>query len=110
MLKAQICETDFVLDYSKTKCIPGPGNYTLFPLCFTCIVLSAFVLIAKAKSKQTIIVSNIIAFISLVEAVGIFMQVILAYQIGLFATFALSLISILFLYGCNFFFWILYLK
>ena len=73
MLKAQICENGFQLNYAKNKCIPLPGKYAIFPLCFTCIVLSAGVLMAWFKNRETIIVSNVIAAISLVEAVGIFM-------------------------------------
>lgn len=41
---------------------------------------------------------------SLVETIGILMQLILSYQMGVYSTFALTLLSALFLYGSNLFF------
>jgi hypothetical protein len=60
--------------------------------------------------QETDITSNLIALISPIETIGIFAQAIQAYELGIFSTFGLSLISLLFLVGSNLFFFLNFLK
>ena len=72
--------------------------------------LSFLVIISWIKYKTTLVSTNIIAAMSLVETIGILIQLILAYEMGVYSTFALTLIAALFLYGSNLFFAAVFLK
>ncbi len=47
---------------------------------------------------------------SLIETIGILWQLILAYEMGVYSTFSLTLLAALFLYGSNLFFAAVFLK
>lgn len=47
---------------------------------------------------------------SLVETIGILMLIGLAYEMGVYSTFGLALVALIFLYGSNLFFTIVFLK
>ena len=79
LLVAQICEEGYVLNVNKDKCIPVPGKYAPFPLIFACIFLTILAYISRLKESSTLIVSTIVAFISLIETVGILTLIIHAY-------------------------------
>lgn len=110
MLKSQICKDGFTLNKAKDRCIPGPGTYVPFPLCFACLFLTLIILVSWVKYKQTLISSNVIAAMSMVKTIGLLMQIILAYEMGVYSTFGLSLTAAFFLYGSNLFFSALFLK
>jgi hypothetical protein len=71
ILKAEICDHNFRLNYSKTACIPAPGKYAPFPLLLASFFLTMIAVASKIKYKPTLLVTNIIAFLSLVEGVGL---------------------------------------
>ncbi|CDW75779.1 UNKNOWN [Stylonychia lemnae] len=110
ILKAQICENGFKLNIAKDKCIPAHGYFAPFPLCFSCLFLSMIVILSWIKYRNTLVISNIIAIVSLVETIGILMLIILSYQIGVYSTFGLALVALLFLYGSNLFFAVVFMK
>ncbi len=68
------------------------------------------VLLSYAKHKETLIVTNVIALVSVVESIGILAQIGLSFQMGIFSTFGLSMVSGVFLYGSNAFFTLVYMK
>ena len=93
---------------NKDKCIPVPGKYAPFPLIFACVFLTILAYISRLKASSTLIVSTIIGFISIIETIGILTLIIHAYKLGLKSTFGLSLAGLLFLYGINLFFSLIY--
>ena len=109
-LKVQVCENGFTLNVARDKCVPGPGSCVPFPMIITICVLSLPIWLSYYRTKQTRVSTNLIAVISFIESVGIFVQTIEAYNMGVYSTFALTLLSLLFTYGCNMFFCIIYLK
>ena len=54
--------------------------------------------------------SNLIAVWSFIETIGILVEIILGYLMGIFSAFGLNLVGGLFLIGCNLFFCIVYEK
>jgi hypothetical protein len=110
LLKNQACVNGFRLNYADTACIPAPGAYAPYPLLLTCLCLICIAAASKYKYKPTLLITTIIGLVSLVEGCGLILQTILAYRIGLYATFALTLVALLFHYGCNVFFCLIYLK
>ena len=109
-LKVQVCEHGSRLNPAKDKCVPGPGKYVPFPLLIVCALLSLPVFVSYSKSRLTRVSSSLIALFSLMETVGLLVQTVLAYAMGVYATFALSLVALLFQYGCNLFFTMVYVK
>ena len=81
-----------------------------FPLLISCALIIIIVSSSWFKYRTTLIPTNLIAGFSIVESIGIFVQLILAYQMGVYSTFSLTLIAALFLYGSNLFFGIVFLK
>ena len=109
-LNVQVCKPGYQLNYAKDRCIPMSGYFAPFPLCIACILLSTIVFGSWLKFKETLVVTNLIAIMSIIETIGIFIQFILAYIMGLYSTFALTLVSFLFLFGSNLFFTLVFLK
>ena len=99
-----------MLNQGKDRCIPVPGKYLPFPLLIACGCLSLMVIVSYVRKRETQVVSNLIAVWSLIETVGIFVEIILGYLMGIYSAFGLSLVSGLFLIGCNLFFCIIYDK
>ena len=56
------------------------------------------------------LVTNLIVGISFIETLAIFVLAITAYDMGVYSTFGLALLALLFLYGSNMFFCLVFLK
>jgi len=58
------------LNIDKTRCIPQPGDYIPFPLIICCFFLSLLAVASKIRNKNSLLFTNIVAFISFIEFVG----------------------------------------
>ena len=105
---AQICEEGYKLNVNKDRCIPIPGSYVPFPLIIACLLLAILAYVSEVKIRSSLAVTNVIAFISIIEFVGILVLVVTARNIGLKSTFGLALAGLLFLLGANLFFGLIY--
>lgn len=110
ILSAKVCDGDFLLNLSKDRCIPLPGNYVPFPLLITSGFMLVIILGSWIITRKTQIVTNLIGTLSFIETIGILSQLVLSYQMGIFSTFGLTIVAAFFLYGTNLFFCMIFLK
>lgn len=55
-------------------------------------------------------VTNIVCAISIFETIGLLMLVSMTYEMGVYSAFGLSLVALIFLYGSNVFFAVVFVK
>jgi len=110
VLAAQVCDDGFKLNYNKTKCIPGSPQFVPFPLLITAILFLLLAGLSKFYDKGSLFLTNSIAGLSILESAGTMLQIYLAYELGVWSTFGLSILALVFLFGCNLFFFLIYLK
>ena len=109
-LASQICEDGSVLNFAKTKCIPGSPSHAFFPLLISALILLLLSYLSSRKFKDSLFYSNSIAFLSLLETIGIFWLLIEADRMGVAPSIALAAVALLFLIGCNLFFTFMFWK
>ena len=109
-LKAQICEGSDVLNYDKTKCIPKPEILVPFPLTILAIIGAVVIVWDKCKNRESRFYANMICMLSVLETVGLLFLVGLSAEYGIRPSFSLSFCALVFLYGLNLFFFVIYLK
>jgi hypothetical protein len=109
-LAAQVCSHGSVLNYSKTKCIPGSPTYVPFPLLILAAVGALVCYISSRRHKGSLFLTNTIAFWGLLETVGIFWLLVQADEMGVLPSIALTAIALMFLLGCNLFFIFMFCK
>jgi hypothetical protein len=99
-----------VLNYDKTKCIPKPEILVPFPLTILAIIGTAIIALDKRKHPESRFYANLICLLSVLETVGLLFLVGLSSDYGIRPSFSLSFCALMFLYGLNLFFFVIYLK
>lgn len=110
LLSAQVCEGNDILNYDKTKCIPIPGLLIPFPLTIMTLIGLVVFVKDKLKNPESRLVTNLIALLSILETIGLIFVVVLSNSYGIKPTFMLSTVALVFTYGFNLFFSLVYLR
>jgi hypothetical protein len=108
ILKSQICEEGYRLNSLRDRCIPESQAYVPFPLLITAALLSLPIAYSKWRHPETLAPSCLIVVLSLTESIGLYVQLVHSYQLGIFSTFGLTLVAAGFLYGANLFMMLLF--
>jgi len=98
------------LNYSKTKCVPGSPSFIPFPLLITGIVCIIASYISSRRHKDSLFFTNSIAFLSILETIGILWMLLESDAMGVTPSTILSAIAFMFLIGCNLFFTFMFWK
>ena len=104
-LVLSVCPPPTMINFDKSKCIPGSDKWVPFPIWIIYIAPTFLILlISKLKVKETNFVSSWLCFLSVAEIVAMIYVVYLAKAFGIMPVLGLICFSIAIHYGINFFF------
>ena len=98
------------MNYDKTKCIPQPGLLIPFPLLILALIGAIVIILDKRKHPSSRFFPNMICILSVLETIGLISLVSLSGQYGIRPTYSLAACALMFLYGMNLFFSLVYFK